>query len=276
LKECRASLDQQGLMPDKVKIAGPGIAHIDFDAKGDPYVNALDSNAVADLGAWANHAYIWNNKLFDSPSGSQAMATAAHLEEASFRSKDPNAKLPWIESEYGASTPDYHGITFADDTAKRAALPYAAREMADTLAFFENGVNALIYWQGKDQYWDKGKWGLLDEKGQPKPVFDALSTLLPKLAENKYRVVTVSPDPTGFTGAAFVDKARLIVALANPTAAQIDATLSITGAKRLRFSDSATFTSGALGSTVLQPDAKGDYHVSLPSDSTITIEFSHR
>jgi hypothetical protein len=273
LKACRDNLDILGLDQSKVKIAGPGAGHINFGASGDRYVNVLDAKAVSDLGAWANHGYVWDKSLNESPRSYYSMSRSIPAEAASFRAKDPVRRLPWIESEYGATSNNFHGITYVDQNAKRSAVPFATREFADTLSLFEGGVNALIYWEGADQSWTYQKWGFLDRKGKPRPVFDALSMLIPKLASRKFRVVNVAPGAFGLVSGAFTDGTHLVVGLANPTGAIIDASVSVTGARNARFSAASTFTEGTVGTVVLEPDSNGIYHTSLPPDGAMSIEF---
>jgi hypothetical protein len=276
LKACRANLNSLGLTPDIVKIAGPGTAHIDFGPHGDRYVNALDSDAVSDLGAWANHAYIWNKALNESPNSFTAMPSAIPAEAASFLSKDPARKIPWIESEYGVKAKNFHGVTFNSDAKMRCSVPYAAREFADTLSLFDGGANALIYWEGADQSWNHAKWGLVDGNGQPKPVFDALSTLLPKLASRNYRVLTLPTSSTGLVTGAFADGSHLVVGLANPTGSRINASLNVTGGTVAKLSNASTYLHGSIGTAVLSRDPGGAYRASLPPDGVMSIEFHYR
>lgn len=215
VKAVRRYLDQAGLQ--KVKIAGPGRAHIDY-GNSDQWIDALDSQAMQSLSAFSVHGW-----TFDGPKShsSQYVRDSATGFFNSVNTKDPQQKKLRIMTEFSTKDTVFNEISLGNHanqyrgTAADSHL-FAVHVTGDLLLNLNAGFNVVLFWQMSDQWWENAGWGLMgrmEDGYSRKPVFQALETVLPEIGNS--RVVAIDQSKRDVYSAAFVQGSRLTVVTAN-------------------------------------------------------------
>ena len=179
-KAVRQKLDGVGL--HNVSVTGPGLAFLDSSGGNAEYLDALDSEAVAALGAFSSHA--WDDGAYCHGGASCTLKQWPNLGAAA--TKVGPDKPIWIE-EYATKEFNLHcgaGICAypsPDNTggfSSAFTMAYASRTVHNTLALLNAGANAAFYWQVQDNY---KSWGWVTAAGVQKPIWSALVNLFPKV-----------------------------------------------------------------------------------------------
>jgi hypothetical protein len=179
-KAVRQKLDAVGL--HNISVTGPGLAFLNSSSGNTKYLDALDSEAVAALGAFSSHA--WDDGAYCHGGASCTLHQWPDLAVAA--AKVGPDKPIWIE-EYATKEFDLHcgtGIcTYPspDNTggfSSAFTMAYASRTVQNTLALLNAGANAAFYWQVQDDY---KSWGWVTAAGVHKPIWSALVNLFPKI-----------------------------------------------------------------------------------------------
>lgn len=94
-------------------------------------------------------------------------------------------------TEYGLARPDPADASDRMNVKKRAAdhvantLPYGIQTARDMLRFYGAGVGAIIHWEFQDQNWGHSSFGLLDARGDERPIYGVLGALSHQLAARR-------------------------------------------------------------------------------------------
>jgi hypothetical protein len=94
-------------------------------------------------------------------------------------------------TEYGIARPDPDDSSDRMNVKKRApdgvALTpfFASLTARDMIRFYGKGIGTIIYWEYQDQRWGRASFGLLDENGKAKPLYDALRGIAERLAAER-------------------------------------------------------------------------------------------
>ena len=282
VKLTRAELDARGLFD--VGIVGPGLTHLDWNNHNSTWIGALDAQAVASLAAWGSHTW-------DDGSLCTGGASCIHSRWPDFGdsadARDPT--LPKFITEFATKENTFHGVTYPHpdlfrDYNATNSMPYAVRVYENALALLNCGAHVPFIWQATDQDWETKGWGLIDLAGNPKPVFHALQTWWPTVPVGA-SVIDLGDQSASLTYAgAFVKDDRLVIGLANDSAAECSRTLRVTGAAGVQIvaapaclmdhhGDPATQDPDTAQviqrSLTVEPGNRID--VTLPADSTLTL-----
>ena len=289
----RLALDDAGFAD--VGIVGPGAAALDWGHGNRDLVLGLSGDGVGAHAGWSTHT--WDD-------GSTCFGGASCLIEAwpdfldAATSRDPS--LPVFVTEYASKETTFHGVTWpAADTSGlfnvTHASSYAVRVYENTLAHLMAGAHAPVLWQGMDEPTevhekDKG-WGLLDLDGRPKPVFEALRTLLPQLPPGTLVVEPADLVGHSLVAATFVDGERVILAIANDGADDRTATVQLHGLEAMEVLGAQAYELAEAGDPGLEiPDVgqvverpvdltlvdvcAWSLEAEIPADSTLTVVLS--
>ena len=283
-KETRSLLDAAGYRD--VGIVGPGLSSLGW-SDTPKYMAAFDEEGIDALAAWANH--VWDD-------GTSCQGGASCLERlwenyggiASRRAPD---KPIWI-TEYSTKEFTFHGVDYPspDETEHYSSahtMAYAVRAFEDTLALLNLGANTLIYWSAQD----KGKsWGYVDVEGKKKPIYYTLKSLYPKLPPGTRVVRPPSHAEVDVYSGVFLHDRRVIVAIANDSTEEHAVTILLnSGAKSYRVLSAVGCVIDYLGDPAAEetdvartfesyvkvisaPDGSSQFTVTLPGDSTLTVE----
>ena len=239
LHETRAALDARGLT--HIQILGPGLA---FAQSTEDWTAHIDP---ADLGGLSTH--LWDD-AYGAGDGVELVIDAAARFAAASDRLDPSRRLPRIITEIGSKDTALHGVpTNGADTCGDFpdATEYAVRLFAYTLITAAEGAGAVLPWQAADLDWGGcwGTWGLVDMNGVPRPALDSLAQLGAALPEGAAVVPPRWADPE-LAAAGFVRGDRFVLALANPTAADVTRTIGIAGSSAWRLNGETSTTTDAL------------------------------
>jgi len=282
VKLTRAELDARGLFD--VGIVGPGLTHLDWNNHNSTWIGALDAQAVASLAAWGTHTW-------DDGSLCDGGASCIHENWPDFGdsadARDP--PLPKFITEFATKENTFHGVTYPQpdlfrDYSATNSMPYAVRVYENALALLNHGAHVPFIWQATDQDWEQKGWGLIDLAGNPKPVFYALQTWWPTVPVGASVIDVGDQSASLIYAGAFVKDDRLVIGLANDSAAACGKTLRVTGAASVQIvaapaclldhqGDPATQDPDTAQviqqSLTVGPDNSID--ITLPADSTLTL-----
>ncbi len=282
VKLTRAELDARGLFD--VGIVGPGLTHLDWNNHNSTWIGALDAQAVASLAAWGTHTW-------DDGSLCDGGASCIHENWPDFGdsadARDPT--LPKFITEFATKENTFHGVTYPQpdlfrDYSATNSMPYAVRVYENALALLNHGAHVPFIWQATDQDWEQKGWGLIDLAGNPKPVFYALQTWWPTVPVGASVIDVGDQSASLIYAGAFVKDDRLVIGLANDSAAACGKTLRVTGAASVQIvaapaclldhqGDPATQDPDTAQviqqSLTVGPDNSID--ITLPADSTLTL-----
>ena len=290
-----------------VGIVGPGPAYIASNAA---YIDVLDSAGIAAHAAWSTHAWGTDSSTSAHVGGPATEAAWPQFGDPA-DSQDP--LLPKFVTEYATKETSFHGVTYpsGDDYGEwdenlvfpyytaMNSMPYAVRIYENTLALLNSGANVAFVWQAIDEPTEvcppdfggtkRKAWGLVDLWGNPKPVYEALKTLYPKIPIGA-EVVVASDQSDNYTYAGAYTKGSLVVVgIANGQAIEQTLTVRLVNADPdLRLGEATAFEQiywggpangdPDIGQAVsrelaLVPAGPGEYSITatLPADSTLTI-----
>ncbi|MBK9370539.1 MAG: putative metal-binding motif-containing protein [Deltaproteobacteria bacterium] len=239
LRETRAALDARGLT--HIPILGPGLA---FAQSTEDWTAHIDP---ADLGGLSTH--LWDDAYGAGDGVDLARDAAARFAAASDR-LDPSRSLPRIITEIGSKDTALHGVpTNGADTCGDFpdATEYAVRLFAYTLITAAEGAGAVLPWQAADLDWGGcwGTWGLVDMNGAPRPSLDTLAQLGAVVPEGAAVVPPRWQDPE-LAAVGFVRGDSFVLALANPTAADVTRIIGIAGSSAWRLTGETSTTTDAV------------------------------
>jgi hypothetical protein len=239
LRETRQELDARGL--PHIPILGPGLAFADST---DTWTAHLDP---ADLGGLSTH--LWDDAYGTGDGVRLVLDATARFMAASDR-LDPSRSLPRIITEIGSKDTALHGVpTRGADTCGDFpdAPEYAVRLFTYTLITAAEGAGAVLPWQAVDPDWGGcwGTWGLVDLNGVPRPALDTLAQLGAVVPEGAVVVPPRWPDPE-LAAAGFVRGDTFVLALANPTAADVTRTIGLAGGSAWRLVGETRTTTDAV------------------------------
>ncbi|MEY3211935.1 MAG: hypothetical protein RIT28_2416 [Pseudomonadota bacterium] len=222
LHETRQALDARGL--SHIPILGPGLAFAQSTEDWTAHIHP------ADLGGLSTH--LWDD-AYGTGDGVRLVLDATDRFMAASDRLDPSRALPRIITEIGSKDTALHGVpTSPADTCGDFpdATEYAVRLFAYTLITAAEGAGAVLPWQAADLDWGGcwGTWGLVDMNGVPRPALDTLAQLGAVVPEGAVVVPPRWRDPE-LAAAGFVRGDRFVLALANPTAADVTRTIGIAG-----------------------------------------------
>ena len=280
-----------------VGIAGPGLAAMDASPA---YIAALDDAGVASLAAWSSHS--WGIVDSCGPACIQY-----HWPNFGDAADARESDLPKFISEYATHETTFFGQTYpnADNYGSwndqhvfpyysvTNCLPYAVRVYGNTLALLNNGANAPFIWQLIDEPSEvnppgytgtlRKSWGLLDLWGQPKPIYDALRTLYPKIPIGASTLEPFETDGLLYAGAYLKDN-HVVVGIANDSGVDRDALLHLSGSAHIEIVETLAFVPDHVGDpSIGDPDVgqiiereltvspAQEITISLPAVSTLTI-----
>ena len=296
--EVRARLDDYdgsdgGVDLRGVGIVGPGLAGIDGSVG---YLDALDSAGVTAMagGAWSTHA--WGSTDSCGPP-----CIAGHWSNFGPPADAQDPTLPKFVTEYATHETTFHGVSYPPGDsygtydpnrvfpyyAATNCMPYAIRVYGNTLGLLNQGANAAFLWQLIDEpteVFNKHKaWGALDLWGRPKPVYEALKTLYPKIPRGGWVLQPASQDAVVY-GGAIIEDAVLVIGLANESDGARDTLVTIGGAHCLDLVEAVAFEWDLIGdpatgtpdvgrtvSKLLAINADHTIDVSMLGDSTLTL-----
>jgi hypothetical protein len=270
----RKELDERGFKG--VRIVGPGLAWLDHEGGAKRWIGALTPDGVDALAAWSTHT--WDDK-FKPDAPVEFMAERWRGFTAAIQRKDPDGHKPLFVTEYATGATTFNGVNYdpvESDGANRASDSdaYAQRVFEQTLVHINRGASVLILWEAADQPWSQHAWGMVtsdQDGGRPRPVFHALTTLMPHVPRNALALIPLSPDKR-VTATGFLDENNLIVALANGTNSSQTRTLVIRNAPGLHLIGATRFQAGRTEKIHLLVDDR-QLAIDLPPESTLTCRF---
>ena len=302
VKSVRRALDSRG--HQDVRVVGPGLAHLNWQNHNSKWIRALDPEATAALSVWSTHS--WDD-------GDLCHGGASCVEKQWPKFGDAAARTdpikPIFVTEYATKESAFHGIeyphpekgtelTYFDGTSgpyysATNTVPFAVRLYENTLALLANGANVSFVWQLVDERTDlltlKKSWGLVDLDGKPKPAFEALKTLCPKIPVGARVVASPDQSANHMYAAAFVGGDQIVVAISNDSAAEHTSTIHLSNAgSGLQVVEAVAYRLARRGDHELgEPDtgrttpveltltslASGEhlFDATLPFDSTLTV-----
>ena len=303
VKAVRQGLDERGFVD--VEIVGPGLTHLDWSNHSGRWIDALDEEAVQALAVWSTHS--WDD-------GDLCRGGAGCIErqwpsfEGAVMAQDP-AK-PIFLTEYATKENTFHGMTYPHpdrymDSGGNEGFEvfyysatfthsYAVRVFENTLAHLNNGVNVPFIWQLVDEPTEvaymKKSWGLVDLDGNPKPVYQALQTLLLTIPVGAKVIGPPMQTDHSLYAGGFIYQDSVIIAIANDDDQAHDATVYLTQlGRKLRIIESVAYRLAQRGDpgngeadtgqvytlniTLAEGITAGEcsFSVSLPAESTITV-----
>ncbi|AMJ61178.1 hypothetical protein AXW83_13515 [Bosea sp. PAMC 26642] len=171
------------------RIFGPGTGRI---AEAQPFfrdkaiaLGILDAVDVVSLHAWDDAA---------------GMDRSAELDKLLARFAELGRKPEIAITEFGVGRPDILDKTQRMNARNRGddniglTEAYAGYSTRDLMRLYAGKVGIVIQWEFQDQSWGKGSMGLLDVKGQEKPVYRAMRTLAERLDADRPDAIETSPD----------------------------------------------------------------------------------
>ncbi|MFX0102690.1 MAG: hypothetical protein ACFFCS_24195 [Candidatus Hodarchaeota archaeon] len=258
VKYLHAELDYYNLT--NISIVGPGRAHIDV-GENDEYIEMLDNQGVASIGAWSIHGWEWDDATRSDPSIVRDSYRRGF--GASVKRKDPNQSKPIIITEYST-------FAYDKDPPSSETAGFATRVYENTLSFINEGANAAIYWQAADQTWDPNNtWSFLRVDGSGRPVYDVIKTLYPKITG--FDVVDIIDQAYGVYSGVYVKNNTMIIALVNNDDVEHGINVKPSGISGMTLVEAIGFQGGSIVNYSLSMDVE---HVTLPALSTLTLNFS--
>ncbi|OJY36047.1 MAG: hypothetical protein BGP06_03780 [Rhizobiales bacterium 65-9] len=134
-----------------------------------------------------DHLDVVSTHAWDEPGGGDRSAALERLRADVRRAGRDHAIAI---TEYGIARPDPSDLSPRANLKMRApdhiagTKQYAALASCDILRFFSLGVGPVIVWEFRDQPWGRSSFGLLNEAGAKKPVYETLALLSRHLKEN--------------------------------------------------------------------------------------------
>lgn len=174
VKAVRAEAARRGLaLP---KIAGPGTSTIRA------LRHYLRQPAVA-LGI-VDNVDLLSVHAWDNPEGADRFAELDGLND-DLRRLERRPEL--VVTEYGLARPDptdrsdrMNVKTRAQDSIADTDF-YASLVIRDLLRLYAGGAGTVMMWEFQDQDWGKASFGLLKEKGEPRPIYGMAKALAERL-----------------------------------------------------------------------------------------------
>jgi len=302
IKSLRPKLDKAGY--SNVGILGPGLSSLSW-SKPAPYLKALDIAGASNLTYWSTHS--WD----DDKAG--PLGIVKYWPDFGGNAKDLNRSLPVFVTEYATKQKSFHGIEYPmpDDYGKwnddnvfpyyssSNTMPFAARVYANTFALLNSGASALFIWQINDEPTEvnphgrgrrKSKsWGFVDLWGKPKPVYNALMTICPKIPAGSKVIKSPDQKSNKLYSGVLVDKDRVIIGIANDRTFEVSSAFKLKNAPPgLKVIEAVAFEQSYKGNRKKGDPDKGrtvnrnvklvsgnpgqySIEVTLPPDSTLTI-----
>lgn len=266
----RRALDSAGF--GDVGIVGPGTAAFDWGHGARDRILALDSEAADAIAAWSAHAWDDDGSCADS-----AACLGRAWRDFADAARDRGRQPLWV-TEYATKATVFGGADWpAPDQSgtfnATESVGYAVRVYANTLALLNAGTSAPFLWQLVDEPTevygkDKG-WGLVRLDGSPKPAYEALAPLAGALPVGGRVLSAPVQDGLGVVAAVVASDGTIVIGLANPTDAAVEARV------RLRDNRGPLVVSGA---TLFAQDDPGDPSAQQPGTATVeaaTVALEH-
>ncbi|MCK6503066.1 putative metal-binding motif-containing protein [Myxococcota bacterium] len=236
----RDELDARGL--EDLGVVGPGLA---FANNAPAWIDDLpDTDALA---VFSTH--LWDD-AYGVGDGVALTQDALDAFLGAADALDPGRTLPRMITEAGSKDTALYGVPTnpADSCGDVTDLhAYAVRALSYTLLAAASGAGSVLHWQAADMDWGGcwGTWGLVDASGAARPTLDALALLGPAIPEGAVVVPPRWRDPE-LAVAAFATPERVVLALANPTAREVERALGVDGAQTWTVNELRTFSSDGL------------------------------
>jgi len=301
VNELRPRLNDAGFA--NVGIVGPGTSSLTW-SHPEVYINGLDETGVVAMGSWSTH--VWGGDQ-GGPFPDGGLDMEYHWPNFGDAADARDPTLLKFVTEYATYERTFHGVTYphADDYGSwnednvfpyysvTNCMPYAVRVYENSLALLNSGANAPFVWQAIDEPTEvnppgypgtkRKSWGLLDLWGEPKPVYGVLLTLYPKIPVGAHVVGASAQDMVIYSGA-YLYGGRLVIGMANGSAAERSATVELCGAAHVEVVEAVAFVIDHVGNPdigdpdtgqtiyrelTVTPDHNVD--VTLPADSTLTV-----
>ncbi|MEN6309764.1 MAG: hypothetical protein ABFD91_18615 [Anaerohalosphaeraceae bacterium] len=266
VKRVRQELDSRGLT--EVGIIGPGLAYL---YHGPSWINALDSESRAALAGWSTHAWDegWGNT--DALPSYLDMRWRDYF-GAAVNEADPAHAKPIIVTEYATGVRTYNGVDYGSSYTE--TVQFAQRCYENSLTLLNNGANVLCYWEAANQSWQTSPMsGFLRTDSSPRPVYDAMETLAPRIPDGAMVLRRTWSDPA-ITATGFIGDHKLVLAFANSTSNTITRTVKIKGIASFLLTSAEGFESG----TVVDKSSAVHFNyesailtITLLPESTLTV-----
>lgn len=288
IKETRSRLDDAGYCD--IGIVGPGLSSFAWSDTPE-YMKAFDEEGMNALVAWANHT--WDDGTSCHGGASCLEPLWRNYGEVASR-KSPEKPI-WI-TEYATKEFTFHGVDYPnpDETETYSSahtMAYAVRVFENTVALLNLGANTLVYWSAQDS----GKsWGYVDLHGKKKPVYWTLKSLYSKLPPGTRVVQPPDHSESGVYSGVFLHDDRVVVAISNDSAREQTVTIQLgNSAKSYQVLSAASCVIDQLGDRtaeetdvaklvarkvklISEPSGISKFTVTLPADSTLTVELIER
>lgn len=279
LKLTRAELDFRGF--SDVKIIGPGLAYLDHNSGGANYINALDPDAMASLGAFSSHAW---DETFSQGCGPEFIRQRWVPFGSAIAAKDPFFEKPIFVTEYMTGNRTFHGVTYPApgdnyDYSASDTLPFAVRVFENTLSMIYAGASVMILWEAADQSWSSAGWGLQRRAvhgSVRRPVYYAMKTLADLVPPGSQVLVAPAQPDNDIYLVAFATPEGVSLAAVNGTDSSRTKTVVFDNCIGVELFSSLAYSAAGYtnGTEFFTINADDQIVLNMPSDSVLVLAFN--